>query len=146
MCTPFVDQQFCYVRLAAPLLDLVGRTVLSFCFTYSQEASLQCCARYMLGSATHFQLLILYIFFYIIHCAQNEVTPKFSSIQYNVTESYTILITLYSLLYVNNNKLYNLVSAVRNFKKLNLKTSISSMRANAHWLLNKLPLGLDSRR
>jgi len=45
MCTPLVDQQFGYVRLSAPLLDLTwintefsefyGTISTQFCFTYS---------------------------------------------------------------------------------------------------------------
>jgi len=60
-CTPLVDQQFGYVRLAAPLLDLAGISIefcgainTEFCFSYSLRASLLCRAGYTLGSATHF--------------------------------------------------------------------------------------------
>jgi len=50
MCTPppLVDQQFGYVRLAAPLRDLAGIST-EFC----GEISTQMCFTYSLGAGTH---------------------------------------------------------------------------------------------
>jgi len=58
--TPLINQQFGYVRLAAPLLDFAGISTefngaisTQFCFSYSLGLSPLCRAGYTLGSVYH---------------------------------------------------------------------------------------------
>jgi len=67
-CTSLVDQQFSYVRFAAPLIGLVGISIefcgaisSHFCFSYALGASLLCRAGYTLGSHAFLVFMIILV-------------------------------------------------------------------------------------